>query len=271
MRQTRPWMNRAARLVALFVALIAGGWAFVAHTQSRGHPHPDLARRVALGLPRARQGAESAGARRPRRPRGGADPVVSVTSTFPNHYTIVTGLYPDHHGIVSNTIVDPTIGPDRFTLPAPTAKIPRWWGGEPIWTTAIRQGLKSASMFWPGSEAVHPTYWKPYDDAFPNADRVKQVLDWMALPEAERPSFITLYFSDVDSAAHRSGPELRRGARGRGASGRDDRPSGVRADAGGRARPHDARRRVGPRAGRDQHRPADPARRLRQPQRRRGD
>ncbi len=108
---------------------------------------------------------------------------------------------------MSNSIFDRTIGPDRFGLNTPTAKDPRWWGGEPIWTTAIRQGQKSASMFWPGSEAVHPTYWKPYDDAFPNAERVKQVLDWMALPDAERPSLITLYFSDVDSAAHRAGPE----------------------------------------------------------------
>ena len=163
----------------------------------------------------------------------------------------MTGLYPDHHGIVSNSIYDRTIGPDRFGLNTATAKDPRWWGGEPIWTTAIRQGQKSASMFWPGSEAVHPTYWKPYDEAFPNAERVKQVLDWMALPDAERPSLITLYFSDVDSAAHRAGPEsddaLAAAARlddlvGRLVSGLEQ----IR-----RARPHDDRRRLRSRTGRD--------------------
>jgi len=130
--------------------------------------------------------------------------------TFPSHYTLVTGLRPVRHGIVSNTMVEPGF-PDRFTLAAPTALDPRWWGGEPLWVTAVRQGRVSASMFWPGSEVpiggVRPTYWKPYDDRFPNADRVRQVLEWLALPPVERPSFITLYFSDVDSAGHTDGPD----------------------------------------------------------------
>jgi predicted AlkP superfamily pyrophosphatase or phosphodiesterase len=129
------------------------------------------------------------------------------TLTFPNHYTIVTGLAPDHHGIVSNTMVDRSIIPSRFTMSSDTAKNPVWWGGEPIWTTAIKHGLRSASMFWPGSEAVRPTYVKPYDGTVPNAERVTQVLAWLQLPQAERPSFITLYFSDVDTASHDTGPE----------------------------------------------------------------
>jgi predicted AlkP superfamily pyrophosphatase or phosphodiesterase len=128
------------------------------------------------------------------------------TSTFPNHYTLVTGLHPDRHGIVSNTIVDRTIGPERFTMSSDTAKDPRWWGGEPIWATAMRQGHRSASMFWPGSEAIRPTHWRPYDTTVPIGARVDQVLAWLALPDAERPSFITLYFSDVDTAGHRGGP-----------------------------------------------------------------
>jgi len=128
------------------------------------------------------------------------------TLTFPNHYTIVTGLTPDHHGIVGNGMFDPSISSEKFTMSAPISRDPRWWGGEPVWTTAIRQGRKSASMFWPGSEAVHPTHWKPFENRLPNADRVAQVLTWLKLPAAERPAFITLYFSDTDSAGHSSGP-----------------------------------------------------------------
>lgn len=127
--------------------------------------------------------------------------------TFPNHYTIVTGLVPDHHGIVANAMFDRAIGPDKFTMSSATAKDPRWWGGEPIWTTAIKQGQKSAAMFWPGSEAVKPTYWKPFDDKVSNSDRVKQVLEWMKLPDADRPTFSTVYFSEVDHAGHDSGPD----------------------------------------------------------------
>lgn len=132
------------------------------------------------------------------------------TVTFPNHYTIVTGLYPAHHGIVANTIDERTF-PERFTMSADTARDARWWGGEPIWVTAVRQGRRSAAMFWPGSEAaiagVRPTYWVPFDDEMPNAARVERVLSWFALPEAERPSFSTLYFSEVDHAGHDAGPD----------------------------------------------------------------
>ena len=116
--------------------------------------------------------------------------------TFPNHYTLVTGLYPEHHGIVANVMTDPSF-PERFTMSADTAKDSRWWGGEPLWVTAIRQGQRSASMFWPGSEAsirgIRPTYWRPFDDTLPHADRVKQVLDWLALPPDQQPSFETVY------------------------------------------------------------------------------
>ncbi len=132
--------------------------------------------------------------------------------TFPNHYTIVTGLYPEHHGIVGNTMEDAAIG-ERFTLSAATARDRRWWAGEPLWTTVERNGKRSGSMFWPGSEVPigghQPTWWFPYDDAFPNVRRVQQVLDWLALPDGERPDFITLYFSDVDTAGHEYGPESR--------------------------------------------------------------
>ena len=137
---------------------------------------------------------------------------VFPAQTFPNHYTIVTGLYPEHHGIVANTMDDPAIG-ERFTLSSATARDPRWWSGEPLWTTVAKQGGRAASMFWPGSEVaiggVQPTYWFPYDGTRPNDERVDQVLEWFAQPEAMRPSFMTLYFSDVDDAGHREGPESR--------------------------------------------------------------
>ena len=129
--------------------------------------------------------------------------------TFPNHYTIVTGLYPEHHGIVSNVMRDANM-PERFTMSAETAKDTRWWGGEPLWVTAIRQGRRAATMFWPGTEAViggrRPTYWKGYNENYPTAGRVTQALAWMALPAAERPSFVSLYFEEVDTAGHDFGP-----------------------------------------------------------------
>lgn len=133
------------------------------------------------------------------------------SKTFPNHYTIVTGLRLANHGIISNNMVAPDI-PGRFSLRnRQVLADPRWWGGEPIWNTAERQGLKASALFWPGSEAPingrHATYWAPFDDSMPNAERVVKTLGWLSLPADQRPSFVTVYFSDVDSAGHSAGPD----------------------------------------------------------------
>jgi len=135
---------------------------------------------------------------------------VFPTQTFPNHYTLVTGLYPEHHGVVSNAMVDHETGAEfRVASAAVTESL--WWGGEPIWVTAAHSGLRAATMFWAGSEAeidgVRPDYSVPFDDEIPAEERVDQVLEWLALPAAERPSFVSLYFSAVDYAGHRFGPE----------------------------------------------------------------
>ncbi|HEY4320273.1 MAG TPA: ectonucleotide pyrophosphatase/phosphodiesterase [Gemmatimonadales bacterium] len=130
--------------------------------------------------------------------------------TFPNHYTLVTGLYPEHHGIVSNTIFDSTLGTFRISDTA-AVRNPAWWGGEPIWVTAEKQGVRSGAFFWPGSEAgqggVRPTRWLKFNDRFPNAARVDSVLDWLTLPGDQALRMITLYYSDVDHAGHSYGPD----------------------------------------------------------------
>ena len=139
---------------------------------------------------------------------------VFPTKTFPNHYSLVTGLHPEDHGIVGNSMRDPDRlvdgAPARFSLGNRDAIADgRWWRGEPIWATAERQGVGAATVFWPGSEAeiggVRPGRWLPYDGEMPYADRVDQVLGW--LDEPDPPRLVTLYFEAVDDAGHRWGPD----------------------------------------------------------------
>lgn len=131
--------------------------------------------------------------------------------TFPNHYTIVTGLRPDHHGIVNNTMFDPQLG--KFSLGNRAAVADgRWWAaGVPLWETARQHGLRAATMFWPGSEAAirghHPDEWKPFAATVTPDQRVDQILAWLDLPAARRPAFLTLYFDAVDHAGHLYGPD----------------------------------------------------------------
>ena len=133
--------------------------------------------------------------------------------TFPNHYTMVTGLTPDHHGIVNNTMVDPEIPDVLFTLSNPLALGDRrWWDqATPLWVSAQRQGLRSATMFWPGSETdiqgVRPGDWRAYDARLSPEKRVDTVLEWMERPDATRPDLVTLYFETVDRAGHAYGPQ----------------------------------------------------------------
>jgi predicted AlkP superfamily pyrophosphatase or phosphodiesterase len=133
------------------------------------------------------------------------------TLTFPNHYTLVTGLYPDHHGIVNNRMVDPESGKRFVYKEQATIADASWWGGEPIWVSAEKQGLHATTMFWPGSDVaiagVRPTHWKTFDGNVTANARVDQVLEWIDDPEPARATFFTLYFDQVDHAGHHSGPD----------------------------------------------------------------
>jgi len=133
------------------------------------------------------------------------------TTTFPNHFTIVTGLYPAHHGIVDNSFWDPARHAGFRSSDSAASTDGSWWGGTPLWVLAEQQGMRAASFFWPGSDAdiqhTRPTYYYKYDGKIPNEQRVAQVVAWLKLPKPERPHFITLYFSDVDHQGHEYGPD----------------------------------------------------------------
>jgi predicted AlkP superfamily pyrophosphatase or phosphodiesterase len=135
---------------------------------------------------------------------------VFPSKTFPNHYSIVTGLTAEEHGIVANNIWDLELG--LFTLRDTLAQSEsRWWGGEPIWVTAELQGRRAASVSWPGSEAaikgVRPSWWERYWHDEPHEAKVRKILRWLALPPDSAPAIITAYFHDVDGAGHTFGPD----------------------------------------------------------------
>jgi predicted AlkP superfamily pyrophosphatase or phosphodiesterase len=131
--------------------------------------------------------------------------------TFPNHYSIATGLYPDKHGITGNNIYDPEFKQTFSLRNREEVQNGRWWLGEPIWVTAEKQGQRAAAFFFPGTEAEiggkRPSQWRTYDEKIPNSERVDTALSWLSLPDSERPTLILTYFSDVDHAGHESGPD----------------------------------------------------------------
>jgi len=132
------------------------------------------------------------------------------TVTFPNHYTIATGLYPDHHGLVNNSFPAPELGLYYRIGDRTAVENPAFYGGEPIWITAMNQGIISASFFWVGSEAPikgkHPDYWKKYDEGITYEERIDTVVKWLSYPPGKRPGFVTLYFDEPDATAHDTGP-----------------------------------------------------------------
>ncbi len=133
------------------------------------------------------------------------------TKTFPNHYSIVTGLHPDHHGIVQNSFYDPGTARYFSIRNRQTVGDGSFYEGEPIWVTAEKQGIRTASYFWVGSEApyagMHPSIWKEYDEDVPFEARIDSVIAWLKLPEPKRPGLITFYMHEPDSRGHRLGPD----------------------------------------------------------------
>ena len=141
-----------------------------------------------------------------------ADGLIPVfpSLTFPAHYSIATGVYPGSHGLVANTFYDREF--DRFysLSDRETVEDGRWYGGEPIWVTAEKQGMVSAAFYFVGTEAdvqgIRPSRWKRFDPIIPNEVRVDTVLTWLSLPDEQRPHLVSLYFAEADYAGHRFGP-----------------------------------------------------------------
>nr|XP_057903277.1 venom phosphodiesterase 1-like [Doryrhamphus excisus] len=131
------------------------------------------------------------------------------SKTFPNHYTIVTGLYPESNGLVDNIMYDPVMDA-TFTLSSSEKDNPAWYLGQPIWHTAKSHGLKSGTFYWPGSDVKingsFPDLYRPYNGKIPFEERVLTVLTWLQLPEHERPDFFTLYLEEPDKSGHSFGP-----------------------------------------------------------------
>ncbi len=142
------------------------------------------------------------------------------SKTFPNHWTLVTGLVPDNHGITANRMEDPERPDEAFTM----ANVDPWWWSDarPIWVDAEQAGIRSAAMFWPGSavpwggtarrygpvdDGAMPSDWQAFSMQVSNTQRVNSVLDWLRRPAEIRPEFVTLYFDTVDSAGHGGGPQ----------------------------------------------------------------
>ena len=141
--------------------------------------------------------------------------------TFPNHYAIVTGLYPEHNGLVANSFLKETRADEskpregvmaHYSIgDAQAVTDGSWYSGVPLWSLAEQQGMRSACLFWPGSEAKIagelPSDYLKFDDKVDESARIDQVIAWLKEPEATRPHFITLYYSDVDHAGHAFGPD----------------------------------------------------------------
>ncbi|KAM3931779.1 ectonucleotide pyrophosphatase/phosphodiesterase family member 3 [Leptodactylus fuscus] len=131
------------------------------------------------------------------------------TKTFPNHYTMVTGLYPESNGIIDNNMYDYNMN-KAFSLSGNEKFNETWWQGQPLWLTAMYQGLKAGTFFWPGSDVAingsYPTYYKLYNGSVVYEERIHSILKWLDLPKDKRPDFYTLYIEEPDSSGHTYGP-----------------------------------------------------------------
>ncbi|KAI8060816.1 alkaline-phosphatase-like protein [Gongronella butleri] len=129
--------------------------------------------------------------------------------TFPNHWTLVTGLYPEAHGIVGNEFYDPKLKEAFIHKKVEISNHPKWWGGEPIWKTASNQGKRSAVVMWPGSgvSSMRPDDLMDYDREVMPVAKMDQVLSWLDRPLAERPQMISVYVPQVDQKGHGGGPD----------------------------------------------------------------
>ena len=133
------------------------------------------------------------------------------SKTFPNHYTLATGLTPDHHGIIANIFWDREKGVEYSLSNKETRADSRYYGGDPVWLTAKHQGVKTATVFWVGSDVAvkgeYPTYWRDYQTQQLDFEgRVDEIIRLLSMPEKDRPHLVMAYFEEPDRSGHDNGP-----------------------------------------------------------------
>jgi alkaline phosphatase D len=184
--------NLAAQQSKHYVVLVSLDGFRYDYAREYGAPHLDAM---------ARDGASTPAGMLPSYP----------SITFPNHYTLVTGLRPEHHGIVAMEFYDPLRKQIYRYSDSKANSDGTWYQGTPLWVLAEQQGMRSACFFWPGSEAaidgVRPTFYLHYDESVGDEVRIDQVIAWLKLPADQRPHFITLYYPNTDHAGHEYGPD----------------------------------------------------------------
>ncbi|GAA6063297.1 hypothetical protein JCM10212_001416 [Sporobolomyces blumeae] len=131
--------------------------------------------------------------------------------TFPNHWSMLTGLYPASHGIVSNRFYDPSSEKSFDAKDGGQSWNPAWWGGEPIWATAMKRSLRVASLHFPGppklASSLRPTYWYPYTPHYPPSRKLEKVTEWLDMPYSKRPQFVMVYLPEVGNEGTKHGPD----------------------------------------------------------------
>lgn len=131
--------------------------------------------------------------------------------TFPNHWSLITGLYPSHHGLVDNFFYDYKRKESYSMKDKKNAEDGSWYGGTPLWALAEKQGMVAASLMWVGSASdaggMRPSYYYSYHEKFKPSEKVDKVVNWLKLPAEKRPHFISLYFPEVDGSGHHFGPD----------------------------------------------------------------
>jgi predicted AlkP superfamily pyrophosphatase or phosphodiesterase len=223
-RSCRRWLLLYAIIAVAFAILVLVAWKLSLERKSAHHSQKLVSNGTAMFAPTtiiiSLDGFRADFLNRGLTPRlnamvkEGVSPLYMLPSfpsvTFPNHYTIATGLYPEAHGIVGNSFWDPAMGEEFSYTEAPRSMDPKWWGGEPFWVTAQKQGLKTAIHMWPGSEAhilnMDPTYLDKYNGKEMLSKKLDRILEWLDMPDADRPQVIAAYVPNVDSDGHKYGP-----------------------------------------------------------------
>lgn len=134
-----------------------------------------------------------------------------ITKTFPNHYSLVTGLYAETHGIVANEMYDPAMN-RSFSMETDSIYESRWWEeAVPLWVTVQKAGGKSGAAMWPGSDVkIHgsfPNRYLPYNASVSFETRVERIIEWFSAPKEVAVDFGVLYWEEPDESGHELGPQ----------------------------------------------------------------
>lgn len=137
------------------------------------------------------------------------------TLSYPNYYSLMTGLHVESHGFAGNYMYD--FEHDTYFNKGmnPEQIHSYWWDhAEPLWISVVKQGKRAYMYQWPGCEVDIRGYKPTFCEVLNRVPTIKNLQDsvdaGIKVLTEDKADLVGIYVELIDDYGHKYGPASRK-------------------------------------------------------------